>query len=173
MDRLIPWLQECPDPVTRIAWDNYASIAPSVARQLQIINGDVIKIGNLTIPAFVQPGQADKTISIALGYGRVAGIPAELITGVNVFQLARVENGFRQLNNQSAGIEKTGQFEKFALVQGHQSMEGRPIVRESTLLNGRKIRLPEMKCTRRLNIITQHFTHQGNIKAINGVWLSI
>ena len=130
---LNPWLQECPDPVTRIAWDNYASIAPSVARELQIINGDVIKIGDLTIPAFVQPGQADKTISIALGYGRIVGIPEGLVTGVNVYQLAKVENGIRLFNNQSNVIEKTGQFEKFALVQGHQSMEGRPIVRESTL----------------------------------------
>ncbi|HSH20166.1 MAG TPA: hypothetical protein VLA03_06920, partial [Draconibacterium sp.] len=130
---LNPWLQECPDPVTRIAWDNYASIAPSVARQMQIVNGDVIKLGNLTVPAFVQPGQADKTISIALGYGRVVGIPEGLVTGVNVFKLAAIENGFRQFAIQNNKIEKTGQFEQLALVQGHQSMEGRAIVREATL----------------------------------------
>ncbi len=127
---LNPWLQECPDPVTRIAWDNYASISPTVARQLQVKNGDVIKIGNLTIPAFVQPGQAEKTISIAVGYGRKTGIPEGLVTGVNVFQLAIIENGIRRFVVHSDGFMKTGQSEKFALVQGHHSMEGRAIVRE-------------------------------------------
>ncbi|SHF64526.1 quinol:cytochrome c oxidoreductase iron-sulfur protein precursor [Mariniphaga anaerophila] len=130
---LNPWLQEVPDPVTRIAWDNYASISPAVARQMGIKNGDVIQLGTLTIPAFVQPGQADKTISIALGYGRIKGIPEELITGVNAYPLATVENGFRQFAVSGFDITKTGGFEQMALVQGHQSMEGRPIVRESTL----------------------------------------
>lgn len=130
---LNPWLQEVPDPVTRIAWDNYASISPSVARQMEVINGDIVQIGNLTIPAFVQPGQAENTISIAVGYGRVKGIPQELITGVNAYPLAKVENGFRQFSASGFNITKTGGHEEMALVQGHQSMEGRPIVRESTL----------------------------------------
>jgi hypothetical protein len=53
-------------------------------------------IGNLTIPAFVQPGQAEKTISIALGYGRITGVPEEIVTGVNAYPLAKIENGTRQ-----------------------------------------------------------------------------
>lgn len=130
---LNPWLQEVPDPVTRIAWDNYASVSPAVARQEDIKNGDVIQLGNLTIPAFVQPGQADKTISIAVGYGRVNGIPEEVRTGVNAYPLAKLENGFRQFAAPGFSIEKTGGFEQMALIQGHQTMEGRPIVRESTL----------------------------------------
>jgi Fe-S-cluster-containing dehydrogenase component len=130
---LNPWLHEVPDPVTRIAWGNYASVAPSVARELGIQNGDIVQFGRLTLPAFVQPGQADKTISIAVGYGRVKGIPKELITGVNAYPLAKVENGFRQFTASGFNITKTGGHEEMALVQGHQSMEGRPIVRESTL----------------------------------------
>ena len=130
---LNPWLQECPDPVTRIAWDNYASIAPVLARQKGIKNGDVIKVGELLIPAFVQPGQADNTISIALGYGRVAGIPKELITGVNAYPMISLINGYRTNFTSITSIEKTGAFEKLALIQGHQSQENRPLVREATL----------------------------------------
>ncbi|MBN2636732.1 MAG: 4Fe-4S dicluster domain-containing protein [Prolixibacteraceae bacterium] len=130
---LNPWLHEVPDPVSRIAWDNYASVSPSVAREMGLINGDIVQLGNLTLPAFVQPGQADKTISIAVGYGRVKGIPEELITGVNAYPLAKVENGFRQFSAFGFNISKTGGHEEMALVQGHQSMEGRPIVRESIL----------------------------------------
>ncbi len=129
---LNPWLQEVPDPVTRIAWGNYASIAPSVARQRGIMNGDIIQTGKLSIPAFVQPGQAENTITISLGYGRVTGIPEELITGVNAYPLVTYNQGFRQMAAGGFTMEKTGDFEQLALVQGHQSMEGRPIVREST-----------------------------------------
>ncbi len=132
---LNPWLQECPDPVTRVAWGNYASIAPSVARKLEIKNGDIIRTGNLTIPAFVQPGQADNTVSVYLGYGRKTGIPEELITGVNAYPLTRIENGFRLFAASGFSIEKTGVSEQLALVQGHQSMEGRAIIRESTFDN--------------------------------------
>jgi molybdopterin-containing oxidoreductase family iron-sulfur binding subunit len=135
---LNPWLHEVPDPVTRIAWDNYASIAPLVARQMEIQNGDIIQLGNLNIPVFVQPGQAEKTISIAIGYGRIKGIPEELITGVNAWPLAKVESGFRQFAASGLNITKTGVHQEMALIQGHQSMEGRPIVRESTLEKWKK-----------------------------------
>lgn len=130
---LNPWLQECPDPVTRIAWDNYASIAPAVAREKGIKNGDVVKVGDFTIPAFVQPGQAENTISIAMGYGRKVGVPQELVTGVNVYPQVQSNNGFRSYAVYGVALEKTGEFEKLALVQGHQSQEGRPIAREATL----------------------------------------
>lgn len=130
---LNPWLQECPDPVTRIAWGNYASIAPVVARQMGIKNGDVVQVGTLSLPAFVQPGQADRTISIMLGYGRSTGIPQELITGVNAYPLIHEREGFRSLTVHGLDLKKTGEFDQLALVQGHQSMEGRPIVREATL----------------------------------------
>jgi Fe-S-cluster-containing dehydrogenase component len=130
---LNPWLQECPDPVTRIAWDNYASIAPSVARERGIKNGDIVRIGSIEIPAFVQPGQAERTISIAVGYGRRAGVPEELLTGVNAYTLSEQLEGFRIFTGSDIQLEKTGGFEKLALVQGHQSQEGRAIVREASL----------------------------------------
>ena len=127
------WLQECPDPVTRIAWGNYASISPRVAREQEIQNGDVILIGeNLGIPAFVQPGQADNTISISVGYGRKTGIPEELITGVNAYPLVKLKSGFRSFASSGFNISKTEETEEMALAQGHQSMEGRPILREAT-----------------------------------------
>lgn len=129
---LNPWLHECPDPVTRISWDNYASIAPIVARERGIKNGDVVSIGNLLIPAFVQPGQAEHTISVALGYGRKVGIPKELVTGVNAFAMVLIENGFRSYAQFGLTMGKTSDVVSLALVQGHQSMEGRAIVREAT-----------------------------------------
>ncbi len=68
------WMQELPHPVSKISWDNYAAISPASAKELDVENGDLleIKIGEkeLSIPAFIQPGTAEKLICIELGYGR-------------------------------------------------------------------------------------------------------
>ncbi len=73
------WMQELPHPVSKITWDNYAAVSRSTAKSLGVDDGDFISIevGNkkLEIPAFIQPGAAENTVSIELGYGRkVVGI---------------------------------------------------------------------------------------------------
>jgi molybdopterin-containing oxidoreductase family iron-sulfur binding subunit len=73
------WLQELPHPVTKIVWDNYASVSPDTAKSLGVEMGSNVKISTngktITLPALIQPGMADKVVSIELGYGRTnAGI---------------------------------------------------------------------------------------------------
>lgn len=75
------WLQEIPHPITKIVWDNYVAISPETARKLGLNSNDKVEISvegrKLMIPVFVQPGMADDTISIELGYGRTkSGIVA-------------------------------------------------------------------------------------------------
>ena len=69
-----PWLQELPDPVTKVTWDNYASLSITAAAALKVSEGDMVKVevgaATLELPAYVQPGQHDKVIAIALGYGQ-------------------------------------------------------------------------------------------------------
>ncbi|HEV8490618.1 MAG TPA: TAT-variant-translocated molybdopterin oxidoreductase, partial [Candidatus Angelobacter sp.] len=69
-----PWLQELPDPITKVTWGNYAAIAPGTAKNLGVDQGDVIRLKagtrQLELPAFIQPGQERRTISVALGHGR-------------------------------------------------------------------------------------------------------
>src|SRR3954453_7821203 len=68
------WLQEAPDPITKITWDNAALISPATAKKLNVTDGDVLSIERngrkVEAPAFVQPGQADDSITLSLGYGR-------------------------------------------------------------------------------------------------------
>ncbi len=68
------WLQELPHPVTKVTWDNFASISDKTAKRLAIKSGDWIEIElngkKKKFPAFVQPGCADGTVTIELGYGR-------------------------------------------------------------------------------------------------------
>lgn len=84
------WMQELPHPVTKLTWDNAALVAKKTAERLGVGTGDLLKVavagGTVTIPAFVAPGQAEDTISIALGYGQDWGSVAKDI-GVNAYTL--------------------------------------------------------------------------------------
>ncbi len=70
------WLQECPEPMTRITWDNAALIAPATAEKLGIEDQTLVKIKvgdrEVTMPAYVMPGQSPGSIAVELGYGRTA-----------------------------------------------------------------------------------------------------
>jgi len=129
-----PWLQELPDPVAKISWDNFAAIPVAYATENGLKNEDVISINGIELPVFVQPGQAKDTISVALGYGReIAGKVGDQ-TGTNLYPYVGIENGTRQYFLTSAKVEKVaGKVFELAISQTHYSMEGRPIVRETTL----------------------------------------
>ncbi len=112
-----PWLQELPDPITKITWDNYVCVSPGSASRLGLSTGDVVRLEGgrpLELPVLVQPGQHDDVVAVALGYGsrlsaRFAdigppwleaepGVGANGLVGVNAAPLlAWEENGLRTL----------------------------------------------------------------------------
>jgi len=71
-----PWLQELPDPVSKVTWDNYACLSVAAARELGVKEGDVVRIEGegmaepLVLPAYIQPSQHDRVVAVALGYGQ-------------------------------------------------------------------------------------------------------
>ncbi|AZI66865.1 4Fe-4S dicluster domain-containing protein [Kaistella daneshvariae] len=138
-----PWLQELPDPITRMTWDNYLTVSPKDAAKLGIVNdlngrmqlnGSVV---NLTangvtlknVPVYVQPGQADGSMGLALGYGKKdSGTVAE--TGVNAYPVFDGSN----LVISNVKIEKTGDLHEFAGMQLQNTLMGRyEIAREVSL----------------------------------------
>jgi MoCo/4Fe-4S cofactor protein with predicted Tat translocation signal len=75
------WLQELPDPVTKVVWDNVAMLSEATAAKLGVKNYDAISrkydVVTLSIegrtveaPALVQPGCADDAVTVQLGYGK-------------------------------------------------------------------------------------------------------
>ena len=68
------WLQEMPDPVTKLVWDNAAILSPATAKALGVESKDVVKIAvgrrSITAGVWVLPGQADNSIALTLGWGR-------------------------------------------------------------------------------------------------------
>lgn len=133
-----PWLQELPDPVTRICWDNYFAVSMGFAKEMNLKQGNVIevKFGNATLsgPVLIQPGQADKTIGVAFGYGRTnAGKSANGI-GMNAYLASNYSNGSLQYFVSGATVNKTTLEDyKLAGTQTHHTMMGRAPVRETTL----------------------------------------
>ncbi len=150
------WLQECPDPMTKIAWDNAILVSPALGRELGIEPGgsaiqvarknsahfvrgmDRAFVGELTVngrvlrgPLHIQPGLANYTVAVALGYGR--GVTGRVGTGVgfDAYQVRLSDNlGY------ATGATLTlvpGSFHLLANTQQHWSMEGRDIVREANV----------------------------------------
>jgi MoCo/4Fe-4S cofactor protein with predicted Tat translocation signal len=124
-----PWLQELPDPVTKVTWDNFAAVSPRFAEDNNLKQGDIIRLNGIDAPVLIQPGQAYGCFSLALGYGReFSGKTADNV-GVNAFRLLNYNEFPYNIEN----WEKIAGKYEFALTQTHHNMEGRHIVRESTL----------------------------------------
>ncbi len=125
------WLQECPDPVTKLAWDNAACLAPAMAKRLGVKNEDMVSvsIGGKTVdlPVWIVPGQADHTIVTALGYGRTAA--GKVGNGIG-FDTNPLRSHQEPYVRRGASIERASGTHPLANTQDHGSMEGRPLVRE-------------------------------------------
>jgi len=131
-----PWLQELPDPVTKVTWDNFVAIGPKYAEKLGIKEFDLVEVKSgryqVILTALLQPGQAGGTISIALGYGRTKAGKAGSEVGQNAFPFLDFVNGTFQ-GTSAVTIKKAGGKYELAQTQTHYSIEGRNIIRETTL----------------------------------------
>lgn len=134
-----PWLMELPDPVLKQCWENVATISERDAEKMAIKTGDLIKLSErLILPAFIQPGQTQGTVSVALGYGhKNSGLVCSNI-GVNLYPFITIKKGTRIYGFSATEPEKTNRQSELALTQVHTSMEGRAIVRETVLSEYRK-----------------------------------
>jgi MoCo/4Fe-4S cofactor protein with predicted Tat translocation signal len=155
------WLQECPDPITKIAWDNAILVSPRLAKVLKIEpNGSLIQVarkenaayshgkekafmGELVVgarkirgPIHIQPGLSNWTVAVALGYGRT--VTGHVGTGVGF-------NGYALRGTDSLAVATgakltvvPGEYAELANTQEHWSMEGRDIVREANVAEFRE-----------------------------------
>ena len=128
-----PWLQELPDPVTKVCWDNYLSVSPSDAKAMGLEDEMVAVLDGIEVPVLIQAGQARGTVSLALGYGREQAGKVGDGVGVNAYKWVSSRNGFREYTRDQIKLELSGKTYAIARTQTQHTMEGRPIVRETTL----------------------------------------
>ncbi|OGU76910.1 MAG: molybdopterin oxidoreductase [Ignavibacteria bacterium RBG_16_34_14] len=148
------WLQELPHPVTKVTWDNYAAISQTTAKELGVDYNDFIEIEiagrKVKIPVFIQPGAADKTITIELGYGRTHTGTVGKDVGFNANTLLSSTFNLSPYLYTSAKVTKAGGSFEIVTSQEHHSFddelikdaaEKRGIVKEGTIqeyLNNRQ-----------------------------------
>lgn len=144
-----PWLQEFPDPITRVSWDNYVTMSPKQMEEMGLSlleRGDymanVVEVNvngkSIKLPAYPQPGQAYGTIGIALGYGRTKVGKAGNNVGQNAFPFVALNGEFFDYDNYNVSINKTDEKHEIAATQTHHTMMGREIVKETTLAEYKK-----------------------------------
>jgi molybdopterin-containing oxidoreductase family iron-sulfur binding subunit len=128
------WLQELPDPLTKLTWDNPALVSPKTAESLGLANEDRVRLDHagrsLELPVWLLPGMTDGVVALTLGYGRSHAGRIGSRVGFDTFTVrGSSAPGF------DGGVSLTRLASAYPLsaTQEHGSMEGRPLVRESTL----------------------------------------
>ena len=151
------WLQELPDPITKLTWDNAAMMSPNFAKSLGIETGDLVQISindtakdandqpirrELVIAAYVSPGHAENSVTIPIGYGRKKTGPIADESGFNAYLLRTASNQHFAVadgkNIESVRVTKVGKKYPLSCTQEHWSIEGRGVVREAKLDEYRK-----------------------------------
>jgi MoCo/4Fe-4S cofactor protein with predicted Tat translocation signal len=128
------WLQELPDPLTKLTWDNPALLSPKTAETLGLASEQVIRVEyagrSLELPVWILPGVADGVVALTVGYGRSHAGRIGSGVGFDTFTVRRsTAPGF----DSGVKLTKAGRSYSLSATQDHGSMEGRPLVRESTV----------------------------------------
>jgi molybdopterin-containing oxidoreductase family iron-sulfur binding subunit len=132
------WLQEAPEPVSKLTWDNAALLSSETARALGLASGDMARLKlagrELEVAVLILPGNADGSVTLALGYGRSAAGGVGNGTGFNAYRLRTSAAGF----GLGAQLERAGKTYALVATHEHWSTEGRVIVQEASLEEYRK-----------------------------------
>ncbi|MEM7560095.1 MAG: molybdopterin oxidoreductase, partial [Planctomycetota bacterium] len=128
------WLQELPQPMTKIVWDNAAIVSPKTAERLGLEQGErsmtttvklIVDDRGVELPVFIMPGQAAGGITVHLGYGRVCRDEAvdsdeEVVVGSNVSPIRSKSNSHIQTGVRALPTSKPF---KLATTQDHFAIE--------------------------------------------------
>ncbi|MGQ0539147.1 MAG: molybdopterin-dependent oxidoreductase [Gemmatimonadaceae bacterium] len=134
-----PWLQELPDPVSKLCWQSWVEIHPLTARRLDIAPGDHVTVttaaGSLTAPAFPYLGVRQDTVAVALGQGHTAyGRYAERL-GVNALDgltAGADAAGGHTLVQLKGRLTKSGERSPLVSTEGSARQHGRGIAQALT-----------------------------------------
>lgn len=142
------WMQEWPDPMTKLTWDNAILLSQETAQSLglknDIIKGilvaDVVQATlqgrSIEAPALIVPGHANFTATLPLGYGQEDLGPVAKGAGFDAYRLRTTTADYQTTGLQ---LKRTGRTRELAVTQEHQVMEGRDLVREATVGEFQKI----------------------------------
>lgn len=139
------WLQELPHPISKVTWDNYLSVSVNTSKELGLKTGSMaeVTVGSrkLKLPVLIQPGMAEKTVSVSLGYGRTNSPAVAVNVGQNA-NLLQSKNNASPWLYENVSVTKTDGNYKLASTQDHYVYDDtlikdlhvkRDLVREGTV----------------------------------------
>lgn len=128
------WLQELPKPLTQLTWDNAALISSELAARMDLSNGDMVDLRvrgqTARVPVWIMAGQAARSITLHLGYGRRRSGRVGDGRGFDAYPLRTTAEPWCA---QDVQVLKTGAHYELAGTQHHFKMEGRDLLRTGTL----------------------------------------
>jgi len=123
------WLQELPQPMTKLTWDNAVHLSPATAKSLGLVSHSLVELtlkGHAVEGAvWVLPGHPDNSATVQLGWGRTRAGRAGNGAGFDVYPLRASDALW---NTPGLQIRKRGGTFPLASTQMHQTMEGRDLV---------------------------------------------
>ena len=128
------WLQELPEPVTKVSWGNYLAMSGADATSLGASDGDLVSVtvGSraVRLPVLVQPGQAAGAVFAALGFGRTGGVSGG--RGANLFALV-ADDGSTPFHRPDVRVARAGGREPLVRTQTEFDAHDRDILELWTL----------------------------------------
>ncbi len=131
-----PWLQELPDPVSKVMWQAFLEIHPNVAEEMDLRDGDHVRVtslnGELELPVWVYPGIRPDTVALAMGGGHTNFGQFATNQGVNAMDLLSgagdALSGAMALAGARVSITPTGEWTRPANIAGSTDDHDRPLV---------------------------------------------
>ena len=130
-----PWLQELPDPVSKLMWHSWVEVHPDVAETLGVRMGDVVRVttdhGEVEVPVWIYPGVRPDVVAVAMGGGHTAYGQFANGNGVNPMTLLPAvqddASGALALVSTRATLTPTGEWRRLATSEGSSDQDNRNV----------------------------------------------
>jgi molybdopterin-containing oxidoreductase family iron-sulfur binding subunit len=140
-----PWLQELPDPVSKITWHGWLEVHPETAATWGVASGDFVLLksdhGAVKAPVWITPAIRPGTLALPTGQGHTAYGRYAKDRSFNAFQLLGAEPtayGGRAFVV-AVSVEKTAEHQRLATIEGDARDLGLGVVEVLTLAEARKL----------------------------------
>ena len=141
-----PWLQELPDPVSKITWHAWVEVHPETAGKWQLANGDVVLLksphGAVRAPVWITPGVRPDVLAVPTGQGHRAYGRYAKDRSFNAFELLSdqpTEFGGRAFAV-GVTVTKTGDHRRLATLEGDAREQGRGVIEVLPLAKARELK---------------------------------
>ena len=165
------WLQELPDPISKLTWGNAAALSPARAAALGVDDGDLVDVtvGDRTVrlPVLRQPGLPATVVAVAVGHGRARAGKIAAGHGADAWALGQPTAFGARRSGLAVTLRRAGGNRPLAITQTHASQEGRELVRR--VRPGEA--LPAEEHQKKDQVVTAAATHRApSSKPTRGLW---